>query len=176
MTEVWKAVPDFEGAYEVSNLGRVRSLDRVAIDRNGRPMRFRGKMLVAHKGGKGFYWHVTLCAQGILATRFIHELVAFTFKGPRPPGAWIAHGDGDSDNNADSNLRHDTPAGNHADKTVHGTQPLGEDVHNAVLTAEAVRSIRVRSRAASGQLALEFGVSRACINQVRAGKTWRHVC
>lgn len=45
MKEVWKDIPEYEGVYQVSNLGRVKSLDRIIIDKNGRKHLCKGRLL-----------------------------------------------------------------------------------------------------------------------------------
>ena len=51
--EIWMPIPDYEGFYEVSNLGRVRSVDREVADRSGRVRIFKGKVRkpVMNRGG-----------------------------------------------------------------------------------------------------------------------------
>lgn len=175
MTEVWKAIPGFEGAYEVSDMGRVRSLDRVIEKKQG-PARYKGRVLSPAKRKKGGYWGIVLSVQGLQTSRLVHELVALTFKGPRPPGAWVAHGDGNTDNNTDGNLRYDTPSANHLDKVAHGTLRFCETHHNARLTRADVDDIRRRYPAESSvALGEEFGVGFDHITRICRGERWaRH--
>jgi len=74
MTEVWKDIEGYEGLYQVSNLGRIRSLDR--IDSNGRKR--RGKIIKPLNVGKG-YVCVGLHLDGLLTQRYVHRLVALAF-------------------------------------------------------------------------------------------------
>ena len=62
MKEVWKACPDYEGLYEVSNLGRIRSVDRIVL-RNGKPMELKGKVLTPIKQWSGPL-RVCVCKNG----------------------------------------------------------------------------------------------------------------
>ena len=83
-----------------------------------------------------------------------------------------------------AHLRVGTSKENVADKTQKGRQAKGERVHNAKLSADAVRSIRARYRAESSrgkrdgnirELASEFGVTTDALYRVLKGNTWRHV-
>jgi hypothetical protein len=76
--EEWRPVAGYEGAYEVSNLGRVRSLDRVVMGQRG-PRRLTGKML--RPGAHNEY--VTLNRNGRGRTYPIHRLVEAAFGAPR---------------------------------------------------------------------------------------------
>lgn len=114
--EQWLPVPGYEGVYEVSNLGRVRSLDRkdnLGRLRRGRVLKLRTDRdgyLQFHAGGKH---------RRILR---VHRLVLLAFEGPAPEGANEAlHGDGNPLNNALTNLRWGSRSENAVDAVVHGT-------------------------------------------------------
>lgn len=174
MSEEWRAIPGHEGAYEVSNLGRVRSLDRVVRKTTG-PARYRGRVLRPARRTRGSYLSVVLADAGELRPWLIHELVAVAFIGPRPGGAWIAHDDGDPTNNTAANLRYDSPKGNHADKLRHGTLKHSERHHNARLSSSDVSEIRGRRKRERGiDLAVEFGAHPNHIYRICARKRWRH--
>jgi hypothetical protein len=92
--EKWLPIVGYEGLYEVSDYGRIRSVARVA--RYGRLRRFSR----THDD----YWKVQLSAGGLNRHFFVHELVSVAFLGPRPEAAQIDHVDGDRGNNRLSNL------------------------------------------------------------------------
>lgn len=119
MIETWKSVDGFEGVYEVSDLGRVRSIPRVTETKRG-PWMYRGRVLKNNKGANG-YAMVKLKSPGREETKYVHHLVANTFMGPTPDGLDICHNDGDAMNPALSNLRFDTRRENNLDKIRHGT-------------------------------------------------------
>lgn len=87
--ETWKSVPGFEGAYEVSDHGRVRSLDRVT----DRGRRWKGKIMTPSTMPRG-YQVVTLWRGGKQETALVHRLVLFAFEGIAPAGMEALHGDG----------------------------------------------------------------------------------
>lgn len=114
MSERWVFVTGYAERYEVSDAGRVRSLD--FPDTLGRP--HRGRIL---KQTKDDYPHVNLYKDGKKRTLIVSHLVAEAFLGSRPPGLNVCHNDGDPRNNNWWNLRWDTQSSNILDKHKHGT-------------------------------------------------------
>jgi len=112
-TEEWRAIAGREGEYEVSSLGRVRSLDRVLAD--GR--RRKGQILAPRFGATGY---VTTCL-GAGNYRLVHRLVVEAFIGPIPEGQDVRHLDGSRTNNVPENLCYGTRLENMADQRRHGT-------------------------------------------------------
>lgn len=123
--EVWRPVVGYEGAYEVSNLGRVRSLDRWIERVTGARQRLRGRILSIQFDGR--YESVRLKLGGAGRTVRVHQLVTEAFIGPRPDGMEVCHDDGDPRNNRVDNLRYDTHAANSQDRIKHGTQARRAD-------------------------------------------------
>jgi hypothetical protein len=77
--EIWKTIKDFEGYYEVSNLGRVKSIKRIGLLRNGiHPVVYKEKILKPAKDGFG-YLIVSLSKNNIKKTFKIHHLVTIEF-------------------------------------------------------------------------------------------------
>jgi len=127
MQETWLPVVGYEGLYEVSDLGRVRSLPKVT-SRGGRMaapvVRMPGKVLKPVPTKKGGYLTIRLYplngGKGTSRSYRIHRLVLAAFVGPCPPGLEGCHYDGDPKNNALTNLRWDTYEANRADMRRHG--------------------------------------------------------
>jgi len=119
MSENWVPVKDFEGLYEVSDLGNVRSLSRVRAD--GKPMTGR----VLKPGTVNYLGHlkVMLAYDGVYTSKLVHHLVLEAFVAPRPPGAETRHLDGVPWNNVPSNLCWGTSGENNDDQVRHGTHP-----------------------------------------------------
>jgi len=102
--EIWKPIKGYEGFYEVSNLGAVRSLDR--IDRVGRNRKGRVLKLGTDTSG---YRFAGLSVNDNLKTPKVHRLVAESFIGDRPtPDHKIDHVDGNKENNHVMNLEYVT--------------------------------------------------------------------
>jgi len=108
--EEWRAIPGWEAMYEVSNLGRIRSLERTTA--SGRHV--KEKILKPHVRGAR-YLSVTLCLNGEHSYRYVHELVATAFIGPRAEGMEVCHWNDDPTDNRAENLRWDTSSANSHD-------------------------------------------------------------
>lgn len=104
----------------------------------------------------------------------VHRLVAEAFHGTRPPGMQVRHLDGDNSNNTPENLSFGTQEENYEDRNRHGNLPRGEGHYKAKLSEAQVQAI-LRSPAPSSRLAAKYGVTKAAIYGVRAGKSWREV-
>ena len=119
-TEMWKPVVGYEGLYEVSDQGRVRSLDRVIMRSNGSPQRVHARILSPNSNVTGHRW-VGVQREGVAVKRYLHRLVLESFIGPCPDGMEGCHNDGDPANNTAENLRWDTRHANIMDSIRHGT-------------------------------------------------------
>lgn len=110
MEEIWKDVVGYEGYYQVSNLGRVRSLDRIAS--NGR--KIKGKILSAKVNTPPYYPRVSLSVNGKMKLVQVHRLVAQAFVyNPDPEHkTQVGHKDESRTNNRADNLEWVTPKEN----------------------------------------------------------------
>jgi HNH endonuclease/NUMOD4 motif len=172
--EIWKPVPDFDGYYEVSNNGRVRSVDRVVSRQypGGKTCQVKRKGSLRKLEYRDGYASVRLQADKRIFKPYVHRIVCEAFNGPCPEGkSIVAHNDGDSTNNRPENLRWATEAENQRDREVHGTHNRGERSHLAKLTWNDAEEIR-RSALSSKHIASEFGVTAANIRQIRRLETW----
>jgi hypothetical protein len=131
IAEAWRPIPGFEGLYEVSDVGRVRSVDRVLTYADGRRRRYPECILRPAPGSHG-YLSVVLCRDGKQRSHCVHALVALAFVGPRPDGPEgdeIRHRDGDHLNNRPGNLAYGTRRENADDAVQHGTQKEVKKTH-----------------------------------------------
>lgn len=170
--EIWRAVPGFEGRYEVSTHGRVRSL----AFRNNHSFVPRLKIL-RNRISSADYCRVSLGSGTRISKRdhAVHVLVLEAFIGPRPAQHEAAHLNGNRQDNRLVNLVWATRSENFMHKWNHGTMAHGESSWTAKLTDERVREIRRLGRSHRHALAQQFGVSVSTVEAVLAGKTWRHV-
>lgn len=177
--EEWRAISGWEGFYEVSDEGRVRSLDRVG-HRNGHPARFRGRILAACIGKNG-YRTVQLCSPEGQNRHYVHRLVAFAFFGECPSGHEVCHQNGTRSDNRKINLRYGTHQSNCDDMRTHGTSVKfhpklrGEKNGCSKLTDEEVHYIRRNPELTLTHLGELFGVHRTSIHHVRTGKNWKYL-
>lgn len=165
--EEWRAVTGYEGFYEVSDLGRVRSLDRAVRSRGGFRLT-RGCLLKPQKHSRG-YAQVGLGRR----TALVHRLVLDAFRGPCPDGMEGCHNNGVRTDNRLDNLRYDTPVSNAQDRRVHGTNGAGECNAKAKLTSEQVAEIRAaRGVMRQRDLAARYGVGQTQISRIHTGQRW----
>lgn len=137
MEEVWKDIAGYEGRYQVSSIGRVKSL----------PNQIRKSELIlkqsTHKRSEHRLVNLTSSDSGAFRQKshWVHRLVLETFVGPCPDGMEGCHNDGNPTNNVLGNLRWDTHEENTADVRKHGTL-RGENNGRAILTEEQAAEIK----------------------------------
>jgi hypothetical protein len=129
VSEEWRPVYGYEGHYEVSSLGRVRSVDRtVAGPHDGARWRLRGKLMRPTPWRKG-YLGINLSKDGKQRRFQVHRLVLEAFVGPCPEGQQACHNNNVRSDNCLVNLRWDTLSANMRDKAIHGTDPNLRKTH-----------------------------------------------
>lgn len=158
----WKIISRFPD-YQVSESGEVR--------RNGRTLR-------PYTDKWGYSTLSLRKSEGGQTTVSVHRIVAAAFLGPPPfEGAQACHNDSVKANNHYSNLRWDTPKGNIADKSVMGTENIGERNGRAKLTEADV--IEIRRLSASGRrsedIGADYNVCRRTIQKIIFRERWAHV-
>lgn len=179
MSESWRPVIGWEGRYEVSSAGRVRSVSRCGVHGREKSRVFPSKLLTPIVTAKG-YLVVNFTDNAVVGVprrrvqRKIHHLVLEAFIGPKPPETQGCHNNGIKEDCRLSNLRWDTAAGNCADKIRHGTVQCGERNGNAKLTSSLVAMIR-SSTESSRTLAKSLGISKTNVLDIRSRATWGHI-
>ncbi|WP_434612044.1 NUMOD4 motif-containing HNH endonuclease [Tabrizicola sp. M-4] len=168
--EVWKDVPGFEGAYSVSSLGKVRSLDRTVRYTDGRVAFFKGVLFDPVRGAQG-YLGVTLRRDGKSHRRLIHQIVAAAFLGPKPDWAdCVNHKNGDKTDNRFENLEWVTLADNN--RHARATGLLNQRGENCNLTVypdalvSALRRVHERYRPTYSELSLLFDMPQSTVSQI----------
>lgn len=181
MLEQWKPVIGFEGRYEVSSLGRVRSLDSVchglARDKKTKTIRpYKGRVLRAAAKSNG-YLQITLCgSDGNRISACVHVLVMTAFVGPVPDNMQVRHLDGNQLNNKLGNLLYGTSVENAADRVFHGTNLIGSRHHQAKITERDAAVIKtVWMHFSKEDLARAYGLHKHTINSIISGRNWSHV-
>ena len=183
MPEVWKPIPDFPG-YEVSDLGNVRSLDRVverptkgSYLRRGVPLQ---PIIVAARNRTGTrYRQVTVYGPGGKKKPLkVGALVLSAHVGPRPAGQVMRHLDDNSLDDRLVNLTWGTYTENAQDAWANGNLAhRGEQHCGAKLTDSAVLAIRaaLATGVAMTELAKQYGVDPKTIHAIKTRRTWKHL-
>lgn len=119
--EHWRSVVGYEGSYEISDQGRLRSRMRAKNRRADAGWR----LLTPGVGAKGYRRYVLISPDGSKRNWPEHHLVLTAFVGPRPEGLECCHNNGNPSDNRLSNLRWDTPLANRIDRKRHGHDSTG---------------------------------------------------
>jgi hypothetical protein len=183
--EEWRPVVGWEGLYEVSDQGRVRSLDRVVTKSNGVFMTVRGRMLRPSFDRDGYAMvglsDVTGKRKGCVPpsrSYTVHRLVCIAFHGLPPEKTETCHVSGVKADNRASNLHWGSKSKNNNDKIAHGTSGKGSKHNMAKISEEDV--VAIRTAYASGdytqlELAGLYGLERGHIGSIVRRERWRHV-
>jgi len=172
--EIWKPVPGYEGLYEASTLGHVRSLSRMGVD--GR--RLHGRLLSDRLNNNG-YPSCVLCKDGKYSPQSIHRVIATTFLQPSNASFTTHHRNGIRSDNRVANLqlcafsehaRHHlvaNPLNNRGSKN--GQSKLTDDIVLAIRKEYASGTVLQRD------LAERYSVSRCHVSDIVNRKRWRHI-
>lgn len=177
ISEEWKPIQGYEGVYEVSCQGNVRSLDRfVKTSKSGKKF-VKGRLLkpVAVKG----YSIVSLCLNGHQVEKKIHRLVANAFLDNPFELPQVNHLDGNKTNNNVSNLEFCSPLHNvkHAFDTGLCDRSIAQRHYGAKLKNSDIPIIRSRlsSNESPTSIAKDYSIGRHIIYKIKYGKSWESV-
>lgn len=102
--EIWKDIEGYEGSYQISNMGNVKSLSKKWISGNNNIIRNHGDILLKQSNNARGYRHVILSKNSKHRTLTIHQLMARAFI-PNPENKlFVNHKDGNKKNNILENL------------------------------------------------------------------------
>jgi len=167
MTEIWKPIINYEGLYEISNCGRIKSF----IKHNGTNERF----LKFGKSENG-YLQVTLCKNNIKKYFRVNRLVLETFIGPCPPRMQCRHLNGIKIDNRLINLKWGTGRENYLDKIKHGTCVDNNGNKNGMSKLNDKQIIEIReSKLKYRELSKVYGVGIAQISRIKNKQRWKHI-
>lgn len=171
--EIWKDILGYEGQYQISNLGIVKSLTRKDTLNH-----IRYSQIMSPKLDDKGYYQITLCQNGKHRMFSLHRLLGNHFM-PNPNNLpCINHKDGNPKNNSLDNLEWCTYSENtiHAYKT--GLMKLGDNHGRAKLTTEQVLEIRRLYKPnvySYNMLAKQFNVTKQSIVSIILRRNWRHL-
>lgn len=167
---IWKDIIGFQGHYQISNDGRIKSVARLRKGIGGKLQNLPERILKPSKSGK--YLKVTLCIDDKLYCYLIHRLVAIHFVNNPNNLPMVNHMDTDKFNNNDWNLEWTNHNGNMQHGVEHNLFLFGENNPNAILSDETVMEIRTDLMHVSNEtLANRLGVSYACIWDIKNNRT-----
>jgi hypothetical protein len=168
MTEEWRPVVGFEGAYEISNMGRLKSLPRLRPHPSGTGVYHIRGCIRKLSAGTGGYITAGLYAFGGSRNALVHVLVAEAFV-PNPDNLpEVNHKDKVRTNNTPDNLEWITRVNN---------VTRGEECGPHKLTTGQVLEIRARLATGVKQtiLAEIYGVDPSAISNIKRRRNWKHI-
>lgn len=180
--EEWKGVLGYEGSYEVSNMGNVRSVDRYVdkILKGKQTKEFKkGKILKLGKHITNGRFRVELYNKDNSSKKHsIHRLVLEAFIGPCPEGMECCHRDDNPSNNRLDNLYWGTRKDNMEDKIKNGrTKRVHIITKNHKLKSDEVWLIKklIHNKIEQNTIAKMFKVSPQTICDIKHGRRWSHI-
>jgi len=183
--EVWKDIKDYEGIYQVSNFGNVKSLDREVAPNNRVPYWRKGKICKQSKSNLG-YMTVGFTVNNIKVNKYVHRLVAEAFITNMNDYPQVNHIDCDKTNNRMYNLEWCTNSQNHIHASKNGLNKLhlhrvaysGEKNGRSLLTKEQVLEIKqkyIPYKYSAKKLSKEYNVSESCITHILNKTSWKEI-
>jgi hypothetical protein len=168
--ERWKWVVGFEGFYQVSDLGRVRSVDRIVRGGYGKPRKLVGKVLRLKTDKRYGYRAANLHKEGFCTFIEVHRLVMAAWVGPCSEGLEVCHGPNGVADNSVSNLCYGTKSQNSLDRRRDGT-----DGGRKVVRSDGVE-FRSLAIAAEESDCKYQNIWRVCAGKVQTagGYGWRY--
>jgi hypothetical protein len=170
--EVWKDIKGYEGLYQISNLGNVRSYDRWF--KNHSKMQFlKGREIKTNLMGIG-YLGFSLFKDSTQKKVKVHRLVAEHFVDNPDNKPNVNHKNGIKTDNRAENLEWCTQKENIQHAFDSGLNHKGEKHGNALINEEQAKFIKYSNHTIK-ELCGMFNLSRSAISFIRSGKRWSHI-
>jgi len=172
--EIWKDITGYEGIYQISNYGNVKSNDRYVTRKNNTKALSKGKILKPLKNKAG-YLFVCLYKENKSKFHYIHRLVAIEFI-PNPYSKeTVNHINPIKTNNNFENLEWSTQSENNKHSYDNKLNvAIGKDNGNVKLTEEKVLEIR-NAVGKQKEIAQIYNIDRSVVSRIKNNKTWSHI-
>ncbi len=176
MEEIWKDIEGYEGLYQVSNLGRVKSLGRSFIGKSGRQYLVVEKLRKVSYADNG-YLVVGLYRNSRGKTFYVHRLVSSAFLLNSENKGTVNHINGQKDDNRAENLEWATQAENIKHAIDNGLKDsIGERNGISKLTEQQVITIKYGLTGLDQQKIAEmYNVTQTTVSKIRTGRNWKHI-
>lgn len=178
MKEIWKPIEGFEKYYEVSNKGRIKSLFRRILTKNGVFKNKKESILKTTVSTSGYH-SVMLCVNDVRSRFYVHRLVAKMFLPRLFENYVVNHKDGNKLNNNFSNLEWVSIQENVDHSIENGLTPQGEKSTSAKLSSKNVLVIRrlfkINPKFNRNEVSRKLGVSESTIRKIIFNQRWKHL-
>jgi hypothetical protein len=175
MEEIWKDIKGYEGYYQVSNLGRVKSLNRYVKYPNGSLRLFKEKILCQYIMSNGYY---TVClAQVKKKVHLVHRLICKTFLKNTEEKRTVNHINGIKTDNNLMNLEWCSYSENQKHAHRLGlSDTKGEKNAASKLTEQQAKEIKYGHKGLTQtEIAKIYGIDRRTVSNIRLEKRWKHI-
>jgi hypothetical protein len=171
--EIWKSIKGYEGLYEVSNIGKIKSLEKLVS--NGKKYILKKERILIKIMSSSGYYYVNLYKNKKSKVTYIHRIVVENFIPNVENKSQVNHIDGNKKNNCISNLEWCTRIENAQHALKNGLFPVGER-GNSKLNAGDI--LKIREDCLNNPyiiLAKKYSVSPELIKLIAFGKLWKHI-
>lgn len=172
----WKDIPGYEGFYQVSKDGQVKSKDIIIIRKDGKPYSRKSKILKPFYDKDG-YLRIELNKVGNCKKFYVHRLVAMTFLENRFNKEQVNHINAIKDDNRIENLEWCTNQENRNHAVKNKLQPLQFGIKNPNVKLDPVKVLRIRQLKKSGlssnEISKIIGTSKSNVENIIRGRTWK---
>ncbi len=177
MKELWLPVKGYEGIYDVSNLGNVKSLSRSFINKRGRRKTIPEHIRIPSINHRGYYRLQLTKSNGDKKIYSVHRIVAQHFILNPENKPEVNHKNAVKTDNYINNLEWATKSENEIHASVNGLKPYGENHPLAKLNLKQVVLIKKKIKLGERQIdiAKEFDISRSTICAIKTGRNWPSV-
>lgn len=176
IVEIWNSIPEYEGYYEISNLGRVRSLDRLVKNRWGSMTSLEGAIIQLAISGNG-YVYVGLHIDGKQNNCFVHRLVMTAFKGRSD--LFINHKNGIKTDNRPENLEYCTASENvkHAYDTGLNSARGPKNSRSKLTEVDVMEIIDYldNSDLTQKEIAKKYSIGYKAVSKINLGTNWNYI-
>jgi hypothetical protein len=163
--EIWKDIPGYEGEYQASDQGRIKSLSRTVRSSNqSSSFDFTLKESILQPGKRDKCGHLSVVLHNPRKSFGVHKLVMLAFVGKPPSGCCVLHNNGNPADNRLSNLRYDTQSENIIDVFRQGRVWRK-------LSAEDAKQIKfgLHCKITCRELGKMYGVTHQTISKIKNG-------